>query len=50
LFEPLSDNDLNHLGDVMTRVRDHMRTQPARSAAPRASRPGTPVRPATAQT
>ena len=35
LFAPLSDQDLHHLGEVMTRVRDHMRTQPPRSAAPR---------------
>jgi DNA-binding MarR family transcriptional regulator len=35
LFAPLSDQDLHHLGDIMTRVRDHMRTQPPRSAAPR---------------
>jgi len=35
LFDPLSDEDLHHLGDIMTRVRDHMRAQPPRSAAPR---------------
>lgn len=35
LFDPLADEDLHHLGDIMTRVRDHMRTQPPRSAAPR---------------
>jgi DNA-binding MarR family transcriptional regulator len=35
LFETLSDDDLHHLGDIMTRVRDHMRAQPPRSAAPR---------------
>ncbi|MGW0810839.1 MarR family winged helix-turn-helix transcriptional regulator [Nonomuraea sp. NPDC002799] len=40
LFDPLTDDDLHHLGDIMTRVRDHMRTQPPRSAAPRKRRPG----------
>jgi DNA-binding MarR family transcriptional regulator len=35
LLDPLSDDDLYHLGDLMTRVRDHMRAQPPRSAAPR---------------
>jgi DNA-binding MarR family transcriptional regulator len=39
LFQPLSDSDVGHLGDIMTRVRDHMRTQPPRSAAPRKRRP-----------
>ena len=38
LIDPLSDDDMRHLGDVMTRVRDHMRAQPPRSAAPRKSR------------
>ncbi|GAA1540025.1 MarR family transcriptional regulator [Actinomadura kijaniata] len=38
LFAPLSDADLHHLGDIMTRVRDHMRALPPRSAAPRRSR------------
>lgn len=42
LFDPLSDDDLQHLGDIMTRVRDHMRTQPPRSAAPRKRRPTSP--------
>jgi hypothetical protein len=32
-------DDLRHLGDIMTRVRDHMRAQPPRSAAPRRRRP-----------
>lgn len=41
LFDPLNDDDLNHLGDIMTRVRDHMRAQPPRSAAPRKRRPST---------
>ncbi|MFI0354305.1 MarR family winged helix-turn-helix transcriptional regulator [Actinomadura sp. 9N407] len=35
LFDPLVEADLHHLGDIMTRVRDHMRAQPPRSAAPR---------------
>ena len=35
LYDPLSDEDVRHLGDIMTRVRDHMRAQPPRSAAPR---------------
>lgn len=39
LFEPLTDEDLARLGDIMTRVRDHMRAQPPRSAAPRKRRP-----------
>jgi DNA-binding MarR family transcriptional regulator len=38
LFEPLSDEDVKRLRDIMTRVRDHMRTQPPRSAAPRRRR------------
>ncbi|CAG7652037.1 MarR family winged helix-turn-helix transcriptional regulator [Actinacidiphila bryophytorum] len=38
LFDPLTDDDLHHVADIMTRVRDHMRTQPPRSAAPRRSR------------
>jgi DNA-binding MarR family transcriptional regulator len=47
LFDPLSDDDLHHLGDIMTRVRDHMRAQPPRSAAPRKHRPSptSPPRP-----
>jgi len=39
LFDPLSGEDLDQLGDIMTRVRDHMRAQPPRSAAPRKRRP-----------
>jgi DNA-binding MarR family transcriptional regulator len=35
LFDPLTDDDVHQLGDIMTRVRDHMRAQPPRSAAPR---------------
>ncbi|MDR7276521.1 MarR family winged helix-turn-helix transcriptional regulator [Catenuloplanes atrovinosus] len=38
LFAPLGPDDLRHLGDIMARVRDHMRTQPPRSAAPRKRR------------
>jgi hypothetical protein len=38
LLDPLSDQDVDHLGDIMTRVRDHMRAQPPRSAAPRKRR------------
>lgn len=37
-FSPLSDADLHALGDIMTRVRDHMRARPPRSAAPRKRR------------
>jgi DNA-binding MarR family transcriptional regulator len=39
LLDPLSPGDLHHLGDIMTRVRDHMRALPPRSAAPRKRRP-----------
>ncbi|HZR53031.1 MAG TPA: MarR family transcriptional regulator [Streptosporangiaceae bacterium] len=39
LFDPLSGEDVHHLGDIMGRVRDHMRAQPPRSAAPRKRRP-----------
>ncbi|MBM9508995.1 MarR family winged helix-turn-helix transcriptional regulator [Actinacidiphila acididurans] len=35
LFEPMDESDVERLGDIMTRVRDHMRAQPPRSAAPR---------------
>jgi DNA-binding MarR family transcriptional regulator len=48
LFDPLSDADVTRLGDIMTRVRDHMRAQPPRSAAPRRRRPG-PAVPAAAE-
>ena len=40
LFDSLADDDLARLGDIMTRARDHMRAQPPRSAAPRASSAG----------
>ena len=49
LFDPLTDDDLHHLGDIMTRVRDHMRAQPPRSAGPRRRRPG-PASPPSAAT
>jgi DNA-binding MarR family transcriptional regulator len=35
LFDPLTGDDVGHLGDIMTRVRDHMRAQPPRSAGRR---------------
>ena len=47
LFDPLTDDDLHHLGDIMTRVRDHMRARPPRSAAPRKHRPSPASPPAT---
>lgn len=49
LFAPLTDDDLDHLGDIMTRVRDHMRAQPPRSAAPRKRRPSPTPSPAAAE-
>ena len=45
LFDPLTDDDLHHLGDIMTRVRDHLRARPPRSAAPRRHRPGSDAAP-----
>ena len=39
LFDPLTSDDVGDLGDIMTRVRDHMRAEPPRSAAPRKRRP-----------
>jgi DNA-binding MarR family transcriptional regulator len=38
LLDPLSEEDLQHLGAIMARVRDHMRALPPRSAAPRKRR------------
>ena len=38
LFDPLTSNDVGQLGDIMTRVRDHMRALPPRSASPRKRR------------
>lgn len=40
LLAPLSNEDVADLGDVLVRVRDHMRTVPPRSAAPRRKRSG----------
>jgi hypothetical protein len=48
LLNPLSGDDLHHLGDIMARVRDHMRAQPPRSAEPRKRHRG-PAHEATAQ-
>jgi DNA-binding MarR family transcriptional regulator len=48
LIDPLTEDDLHHLGDIMTRVRDHMRAQPPRSAAPRKRRPSRTSPPPTA--
>jgi DNA-binding MarR family transcriptional regulator len=50
LFAPLTGNDVGHLGDIMARVRDHMRIQPPRSAAPRKRRPSPTTSPAPAAT
>lgn len=38
LYGSLSDRDAQTLGDLMSRVRDHMRDRPPRSAAPRKRR------------
>ena len=40
LFDSLSAQDMQTLGDIMSRTRDHMRTLPPRSAKPRTPRPG----------
>jgi len=45
LLAALSGDDLRDLGAIMTRVRDHMRDQPPRSAAPRRRRPSAPPTP-----
>jgi DNA-binding MarR family transcriptional regulator len=37
-FNPLTPQDLRQLAEIMSRVRDHMRAQPPRSAAPRKTR------------
>jgi DNA-binding MarR family transcriptional regulator len=50
LFDPLTGSDVGHLGDIMARVRDHMRAQPPRSAAPRKRRPSPTTSPAPAAT
>lgn len=36
-FAQLTDVDVDTLGEIMTRVRDHLRAEPPRSAAPRKS-------------
>ena len=38
LFQPLSRKDVKALADLLAPVRDHMRSTPPRSAAPRRSR------------
>jgi DNA-binding MarR family transcriptional regulator len=38
LYGTLSDQDVHTLGDIMSRVRDHMRDRPPRSAATRQRR------------
>ncbi|GAA4588903.1 DNA-binding MarR family transcriptional regulator [Actinoplanes octamycinicus] len=38
LFEPMTGTDLATLGELLGRVRDHMRATPPRSAKPRARR------------
>ncbi|MGJ6966960.1 MarR family winged helix-turn-helix transcriptional regulator [Streptosporangium sp. G11] len=38
MFDPLTDDDVDNLGDIMTRVRDQMRAKPPRSAGPRRRR------------
>ncbi|GLX94580.1 MarR family transcriptional regulator [Herbidospora sp. NBRC 101105] len=38
LFDPLAEADVEALGTMMNRVRDHMRALPPRSAAPRRKR------------
>jgi DNA-binding MarR family transcriptional regulator len=41
LVAPLSEQDLRTLGEITTRVLEHMRAQPPRSAAPRKRRKDT---------
>ena len=41
LFEPLSPDDVKALADLLVPVRDHMRSAPPRSAAPRRRKRGT---------
>ncbi|MEU8119900.1 MarR family transcriptional regulator [Spirillospora sp. NPDC049024] len=41
LFEPLSPDDVRALADLLVPVRDHMRSAPPRSAAPRRRKGGT---------
>jgi DNA-binding MarR family transcriptional regulator len=40
LFEPLSNADVGAMSDLLGRVRDHMRSAPPRSAAPRRRKNG----------
>ena len=42
LFDPLSGADVKKLAGLLEPVRDHMRSIPPRSAAPRRRRPGSP--------
>ncbi|GAB2579342.1 MarR family transcriptional regulator [Paractinoplanes abujensis] len=39
LIDNLTDADVTALGEILSRVRDHMRAQPPRSAAPRKRKP-----------
>jgi DNA-binding MarR family transcriptional regulator len=41
LFDSLSAQDVETLGDIMSRTRDHMRARPPRSAKARKQRPDT---------
>ena len=45
LFEPLSRADVKALADLLAPVRDHMRSTPPRSAAPRRRRGAQPSSP-----
>ncbi|OXM68201.1 MarR family transcriptional regulator, partial [Amycolatopsis vastitatis] len=40
LFEPLSHDDVKELAALLAPVRDHMRSTPPRSAAPRRRKSG----------
>ena len=40
LYGSLTEQDVDTLGDIMSRVRDHMRGRPPRSAAPRGRNAG----------
>ncbi|MBE1552471.1 DNA-binding MarR family transcriptional regulator [Mycobacterium sp. OAS707] len=40
LYGSLTEQDVDTLGDIMSRVRDHMRGRPPRSAAPRSRNAG----------
>jgi DNA-binding MarR family transcriptional regulator len=41
MFDSLSAQDVQNLGDIMSRTRDHMRARPPRSAKARKQRSGT---------